>query len=149
MQGLPANITLANVSQLSFLRLLNLPQEARIALQYVNELTIRPPLLNRPVKYLSGGNQQKVCLARWLATKARILIVDEPTRGIDVGAKAEIFAILDNLAAEQNVGIVLISSEMTELLGMADRILVMRNGEFTAEYKRGEATQELLLKSAS
>ena len=149
MQGLPSNITLANVSQLAFLGPLNLPHEARVASRYVDELTIRPPLLKRPVKFLSGGNQQKVCLARWLATGARILIVDEPTRGIDVGAKAEIFAILDSLAAEQNVGIVLISSEMPELLAMADRILVMRNGEFTAEYTYGEATQEMLLKSAS
>lgn len=149
VQGLPSNITLANVSQLGFLGLLNLPQEARIASQYVDELTIRPPLLTRPVQYLSGGNQQKVCLARWLATGARLLIVDEPTRGIDVGAKAEIFAILDRLASEQGVGIVLISSEMPELLAMADRILVMCNGTFAAEYAYGEATQELLLKSAS
>lgn len=149
VQGLPPNITLANVSQLPFLGPLNLPQEARIASQYVDELTIRPPLLTRPVQYLSGGNQQKVCLARWLATGARLLIVDEPTRGIDVGAKAEIFAILDRLASEQDVGIVLISSEMPELLAMADRVLVIRNGTFTAEYAYGEATQELLLKSAS
>lgn len=149
VQGLPANITLANVSQVAFLGPLNLAQEAQIASRYVDELTIRPPLLNRPVKLLSGGNQQKVCLARWLASQAQILIVDEPTRGIDVGAKAEIFAILNDLAAEQDVGIILISSEMPELLAMADRILVMRNGEFTAEYQHGEATQEMLLKSAS
>ncbi len=149
MLGLSPNITLANVSQLAFLGPLDLAQETRIASRYVDELTIRPPLLKRPVMFLSGGNQQKVCLARWLATGAKILIVDEPTRGIDVGAKAEIFAILDNLASEQNVGIVLISSEMPELLAMADRILVMRNGRFTAEYKYGEATQEMLLKSAS
>ena len=98
---------------------------------------------------MSGGNQQKVCLARWLATGARILIVDEPTRGIDVGAKAEVFGLLDRLSSTQNVGIVLISSEMPEILAMADRILVIREGRFTAEYAYGEATQEMLLKSAS
>ncbi len=149
MQALPANITLANVSQLPFMGPLNLRSEERIAARYVQELTIRPPILKRPVKFLSGGNQQKVCLARWLASGARVLIVDEPTRGMDGGAKAEVFALLDQLAARQGVGIIMISSEMPELLAMADRILVMRNGEFTAIYQRGEATQELLLKSAS
>jgi ribose transport system ATP-binding protein len=129
--------------------LLNLREEAQTASRYVEDLSIRPPQIKRPVKFLSGGNQQKVCLARWLATGARILIVDEPTRGIDVGAKAEVFALLDRLASTQRVGIILISSEMPELLAMADRILVMRNGRFTAEYQYGEATQEMLLKSAS
>jgi ribose transport system ATP-binding protein len=148
-QSLPPNITLANVSQLSFLSTLNLRKEEHIASTYVNELTIRPPLLSRPVKFLSGGNQQKVCLARWLASGARILIVDEPTRGVDVGAKAEVFAHLDRLASQQHVGIILISSEMPEILAMADRILVMRDGRFSAEYKRGEATQEMLLSNAS
>lgn len=149
MQGLPPNITLPKVSQLPFLGWLSLREEARTALQYVDDLGIRPPILKRPVKFLSGGNQQKVCLARWLATGARILIVDEPTRGIDVGAKAEVFGLLDRLASEEKVGIVLISSEMPEILAMADRILVMRNGRIAATYRRGEATQEMLLKSAS
>jgi ABC-type sugar transport system ATPase subunit len=148
-QGLPSNISLPNVSQVPFWGALNLREEERIASKYVDELTIRPPVLKRPVKFLSGGNQQKVCLARWLATGAKVLIVDEPTRGIDVGAKAEVFALLDHLASDQRVGIILISSEMPEILAMADRILVMRDGEFTAEFQRGEATQEMLLKSAS
>ena len=149
MQGLGPNITLPNVSQRPLMGLLNLREEAQTASRYVEDLSIRPPQIKRPVKFLSGGNQQKVCLARWLATGARILIVDEPTRGIDVGAKAEVFALLDRLASTQRVGIILISSEMPELLAMADRILVMRNGRFTAEYQYGEATQEMLLKSAS
>ena len=114
----------------------------------MRDLSIRPPLLNRPVMYLSGGNQQKVCLARWLFSQAKILIVDEPTRGIDVGAKAEVFALIDRLA-QRGVAMIMISSEMLELLAMADRTLVMRDGRFVAEYQRGEATQELLLKSAS
>ena len=129
--------------------LLNLRQEAQTASQYVEDLSIRPPQIRRPVRFLSGGNQQKVCLARWLATGARLLIVDEPARGIDVGAKAEVFGLLDRLASSQNVGIILISSEMPEILAMADRVLVMRQGQFTAEYAYGEATQEMLLHSAS
>jgi len=149
VQGLGPNITLPKVSQRALLGLLNLRSETQIASQYIADLSIRPPQVRRPVKFLSGGNQQKVCLARWLATGARILIVDEPTRGIDVGAKAEVFGLLDRLASSQNVGIILISSEMPEILAMADRILVMRQGRFTAEYAYGEATQELLLKSAS
>ena len=149
MQGLPQNITLANVSQRAPWAPLNLQGEARTAEQYARELQIRPAQLSRPVKFLSGGNQQKVCLARWLATGARILIVDEPTRGIDVGAKAEVFSLLDRLASEQQVAIILISSEMPEILAMADRILVMRKGQISAEYKYGEATQEMLLTAAS
>jgi len=149
MQGLPQNITLPNVSQRRPWGVLHLQDEARTAQKYVDELQIRPPELKRHVKFLSGGNQQKVCLARWLASGARILIVDEPTRGIDVGAKAEVFGLLDRLAVEQNAAIILISSEMPEILAMADRILVMRRGSFTAEYRFGEATQEMLLASAS
>lgn len=149
VQGLGPNITLPKVSQRALLGLLNLRNEMQTASKYVTDLSIRPPQVRRPVKFLSGGNQQKVCLARWLATGARILIVDEPARGIDVGAKAEVFGLLDRLASSQNVGIILISSEMPEILAMADRILVMRQGRFTAEYAYGEATQELLLKSAS
>jgi ribose transport system ATP-binding protein len=148
VQPIPPNITLADISQVAGWHPLNLRQEAGTAANYVRDLSIRPPILNRPVMYLSGGNQQKVCLARWLFSKARILIVDELTRGIDVGAKAEVFALINQLA-QRGVAIIMISSEMLELLAMADRTLVMRAGRFAAEYARGEATQELLLKSAS
>ena len=149
VQGLGPNITLPRVSQRALLGLLNLREESQTATRYVEDLSIRPAQIKRQVRFLSGGNQQKVCLARWLATGARILIVDEPTRGIDVGAKAEVFGLLDRLSSTQNVGIILISSEMPEILAMADRILVIREGRFTAEYSYGEATQEMLLKSAS
>ena len=87
-------------------------------------------------------------MARWLASNSTVLIFDEPTRGIDVGAKAEVFALMDQLT-QRGVAIIMISSEMPEILAMADRILVMRGGRFTAEYRRGEATQELLLRGAS
>jgi ribose transport system ATP-binding protein len=98
--------------------------------------------------FLSGGNQQKVVLGRWLCCKAGILIFDEPTRGIDVGAKAEVFALMSHLA-KNDAAIVMISSEMPEVLAMADRILVMRGGRFTGEFTASEATQEKLLRCAS
>ena len=147
-QPIPPNITLADISQVSPFRLLSLREEARTAGGFVRDLSIRPPILSRPVMYLSGGNQQKVCLARWLFSGAKILIVDEPTRGIDVGAKAEVFGLIDRLA-QCGVAIIMISSEMPEVLAVADRTLVMHGGRFTAEFQRGEATQELLLKHAS
>jgi len=148
MLSIPPNITLANVSQFPSLRLLNLRSETETAAQYRRDLRIQTPSLDRAVLYLSGGNQQKVVVARWLCSESKILIFDEPTRGIDVGAKAEVFALMNRLT-ERGVGIIMISSEMPEILAMADRILVMRGGQFTAEYQVGEATQEKLLINAS
>jgi ribose transport system ATP-binding protein len=148
VQPIPPNITLPKVSQVPLYRFLNLRGEVKTASDFVRELSIRPPIVSRPVMYLSGGNQQKVCLARWLFSGAKILIVDEPTRGIDVGAKAEVFQLMDQLA-KRGVAIIMISSEMLEILAMADRTLVMRAGRFAAEYGRGEASQELLLTSAN
>ncbi|MFQ5880310.1 MAG: sugar ABC transporter ATP-binding protein, partial [Dehalococcoidia bacterium] len=148
MLPLPPNVTLARVSQAPLLGLLRLNKEAEVTARYVRDLRIQTPSLDRLVVYLSGGNQQKVVLARWLASNSTVLIFDEPTRGIDVGAKAEVFALMDQLT-QGGVGIIMISSEMPEILAMADRILVMRGGRFTAEYRRGEATQELLLRGAS
>ncbi len=148
MLPIPPNITLANLGQFPIFRILNLQIETQIAVQYVTDLRIQPASLNRPVIFLSGGNQQKVVLGRWLCSEAKILIFDEPTRGIDVGAKAEVFALMDRLT-QRGVGIIMISSEMPEILAMADRILVMRTGRFVAEFGRGEASQETLLRSAS
>ncbi|MER8733623.1 ATP-binding cassette domain-containing protein [Mesorhizobium sp. M0018] len=102
----------------------------------------------QPVKELSGGNQQKVVLAKWLRTEPRVLILDEPTQGIDVGTKAEVHAMVADLAA-QGMAIILISSEMPELIGMCDRIIVLREGHRTAEFARGEATQEKVLEAAT
>jgi ABC-type sugar transport system ATPase subunit len=145
---IPPNVTLANTSQLGLHRTIGLRQENRMAAEYVRSLRIQPARLNRAVMFFSGGNQQKIVLARWLFSKARILIFDEPTRGIDVGSKAEVFALLNQLIRNK-VGIVMISSEMPEILAIADRILVMRGGRFTAELTAGEATQEKLLRFAS
>ena len=94
--------------------------------------------------HLSGGNQQKVVLAKWLALKPKLLILDEPTRGIDVAAKAEIHNLIAHLASE-GIGILLVSSELPEVLGMADRILVMREGEIVGEFSRAQATQEAIM----
>ncbi len=145
---IPPNVTLANVSTRGMHESLRLRSEMRTASEYVKSLRIQPPRLDRAVMFLSGGNQQKVVLARWLCCKAKILIFDEPTRGIDVGAKAEVFTLMNQLT-KSKVAIVMISSEMPEILAMADRILVMRGGHFTAEFKAGEATQEKLLRCAS
>jgi ribose transport system ATP-binding protein len=145
---IPPNVTLANVSQLGLIQRLRLRSEARMASEYVQSLRIHPPSLRRPVMFLSGGNQQKVVVARWLFSGARIVIFDEPTRGIDVGAKAEVFALMSQLIGKK-AAIVMISSEMPEILAMADRILVMRRGRFTAEFPAAEATQEKLLRAAS
>lgn len=148
VQPIPPNVTLANVGRVSPLKLLNLPEEKKLSSGYVDELQIRPAALNRNVMFLSGGNQQKVVLARWMCSEAELLIFDEPTRGIDVGAKAEVFALMNRLA-EHGAGIIMISSEIPEILAMADRILVMRGGRFTASFVHGEATQEDLLHHAS
>ena len=122
-------------------------QEAKV-LQKVQELDIRPPLLDRLARQLSGGNQQKLVLAKWLMTRARVLILDEPTRGVDVATKVEIYQIIGDLAAE-GMGILLISSELPEILGMSDRALVMRGGRLVGEFTRAQASEEKLLASAS
>jgi ribose transport system ATP-binding protein len=122
--------------------------EDRIAQEFKEKLDIKTPDLGRKVKNLSGGNQQKVVLSKWLATRCRVLLFDEPTRGIDVGAKQEIYELIKQLADEGH-GIVFISSELPELLGMCDRILVMRNGEISGSFMKGEATQDAILDLAS
>jgi ABC-type sugar transport system ATPase subunit len=119
-----------------------------VATSYRDRLSVRPPLLDVPVNRLSGGNQQKVALAKWLALRPRLLILDEPTRGIDVGAKAEVHALIDELAHE-GIGIILISSELPEVLNMSDRIIVVAEGEIVGELTRQEATQERCLELAS
>jgi ribose transport system ATP-binding protein len=148
MQPIPANVTLAAVGQRRLTGLLDSRVESRAAGEHVRALDIQPPYLDRPVLHLSGGNQQKVVLARWLHSQARILIFDEPTRGIDVGAKAEVFTLMADLV-RKGVAIIMVSSEMHELLDMADRILVMRGGRIVSELDSKGATQEELLRRAS
>ena len=122
-----ANITLASLDALSRPSGLDRGREREIAVDAVRRLGIKTPSTYAPVATLSGGNQQKVALSRWLATKPAVLVLDEPTQGVDVGAKAEIHRLMGDLAA-QGVAILMISSEMPEILGMSDRIAVMRGG---------------------
>ena len=138
------NITLANLVGVSRRGVLDKRREAQVAEEYRKALAIRTPNVQQKVVNLSGGNQQKVVLSKWLFTDPQVLILDEPTRGIDVGAKFEIYTIMKDLA-EQGRGIVMISSEMPELLGMCDRIYVMNEGRILGELARGEASQERIM----
>ena len=118
--------------------------EIRTAEDYIRDLQIKTPSAEQRARNLSGGNQQKVVLAKWLLTAPRVLILDEPTRGIDVGAKYEIYGIINDLAA-QGKAVIVISSELPELLGLADRIYAISEGRITGEVDRADATQERLM----
>jgi rhamnose transport system ATP-binding protein len=142
--AISANITLASLNQFSRAGALNFQREKEVAADYTRRLRIKTPTIFAPVTTLSGGNQQKVALSRWLLTKPSVLILDEPTQGIDVGAKSEVHALMTELAA-QGVAILLISSELPEVLGMSDRIAVMYDGTIAATLDRAEATQEKIL----
>ena len=148
MQNVSDNIVMASLDQLSKLGVLDLNKQHVCAKKYSDEVRVKAPSLEAQVKSLSGGNQQKVVLAKWLMTQPKILFLDEPTRGIDVGAKYEIYSIMMNLV-EAGYSIIMISSELPEILGMSDRILVMREGRINGELKREEATQELVMQYAT
>ena len=122
-------------------------KEKDLAEKYIDELNIRTPSQEQRVRNLSGGNQQKVVISKWMATKPKILILDEPTRGIDVGAKKEIHMLMSQLAKE-GVAVIMISSELPEILGMSDRIIVMHEGRIKGELMREEASQEAIMKLA-
>lgn len=139
-----ANITLASLGRLSRFGAMDFSREKAIAADYAARLRIKTPAIFSPVATLSGGNQQKVALSRWLMTSPAVLILDEPTQGVDVGAKAEIHALMTELAA-QGVAILMISSELPEILGMSDRIAVMRGGAIVGMLDRAEATQQKIL----
>ena len=142
------NLTLPIVSKFANLGWINKAQELRAAKDASQKLAVKMANLEQSAGELSGGNQQKVVLAKWLETQPRILILDEPTRGIDVGTKAAVHALMSNLAA-QGIAILMISSELPEILGMSDRILVMREGRLTGQFSRAEATQEKLMAAAT
>ncbi|HIP97703.1 MAG TPA: sugar ABC transporter ATP-binding protein [Anaerolineae bacterium] len=142
------NITIGVLDRMSILGFLRFRELDHLAERYVQQLDIRTPSLRQRVRNLSGGNQQKVVIARWLTLHPKILILDEPTRGIDVGAKAEIHALMNRLAGE-GVGIIMISSELPEILGISDRILVMRQGQIVGEFTRQEATQDAIMLCAA
>jgi rhamnose transport system ATP-binding protein len=139
-----ANMTLPSLDQLARFGALDFQREKQIAADYTRRLGIKTPAIFTPVATLSGGNQQKVALSRWLITKPSVLILDEPTQGIDVGAKSEIYALMTELAA-QGVAILMISSELSEILGMSDRVGVMRGGTIVGMLDRAEASQQEIL----
>jgi len=142
------NVSLASMEQVSRCGILNTRQrDARVRNQ-VKGLSIQPAQINRLVRQLSGGNQQKVILAKWLLSQARLLILDEPTRGVDIATKVEIYRIISDLA-ESGVGIILISSELPEILGLSDRALVMREGRLVGEFAKAGASEEALLSCAA
>jgi rhamnose transport system ATP-binding protein len=142
-----ANVTLASLRKLATWLSFDSARERQIATGYVKRFSIKTPSIFAPVTTLSGGNQQKVALSRWLEIKPSVLILDEPTQGIDVGAKAEIHSLMGELAA-QGTAILMISSELPEILGMSDRIVVMRQGGIAGILSRGEATQQNIMSLA-
>lgn len=142
------NVSLATMDQMSHWVFLDRRQQDAQVLSEVQRLGIRPPQIGRLVEQLSGGNQQKVALAKWLLSQARVLILDEPTRGVDVATKVELYHIIADLSAG-GVGVLLISSELPEILGMCDRTLVMREGHLVGEFTRAQASEESLLACAA
>ena len=140
------NTSLPTLEWLSRFKWIHRTRERALATDLFQRLRVRAPGLDSVVAGLSGGNQQKVVLAKWLAVKPSILILDEPTRGVDVGAKAEIHALIGELAAN-GTAVLVISSELPELLTLSDRLLVLREGRLVSEMTRAEATQESLLRA--
>jgi rhamnose transport system ATP-binding protein len=142
------NATLTRMGSLTRLGLIFGADEDRLALEWAARLQLKYHRLRDPVDVLSGGNQQKVVLAKWLATEPQVLIVDEPTRGIDVGTKSEVHRLLSELAG-RGVAVLMISSELPEVLGMADRVLVMHEGRLVSELSREEADEESVIRAAT
>jgi rhamnose transport system ATP-binding protein len=143
-----SNIVLPSLGSLSHRGFMRRSEERALASDYVTELQIKTSGVGQRLEELSGGNQQKVVIAKWLATHPRVLIMDEPTKGIDVGAKTAVYRLMGEMVA-QGLGIIMVSSELPEVMGMADRILVMRRGRLRANFSRAEATPESIVKAAT
>jgi putative multiple sugar transport system ATP-binding protein len=148
IQDVKQNLTLANLEEIANSGIVDNNAEVQVANEYKTSLNIRTPSIEQKVSNLSGGNQQKVCVGKWLFVKPDILILDEPTRGIDVGAKYEIYTIMSRLV-QQGMSILMISSELPEILGMSDRVYVVSFGRITGELPIAEATQEKIMKLAT
>jgi len=142
------NISLSNLEMFTRLGFIDLKYELKEALEISKKMRTKTPGLNVPANTLSGGNQQKVVLSKWLLRPMKVLILDEPTRGIDVGAKSEIHKLMGELA-DEGMAVIMISSELPEILGMSDRIIVMHEGKFKGELSRKEATQESIMTLAT
>jgi D-xylose transport system ATP-binding protein len=148
IQSILKNISLANLPQFSNWFRINDEAELNASMQYAKSLSIKAPNLQVAVSSLSGGNQQKVVISKWLMSQPKVLIMDDPTRGIDVGAKYEIYKLMNELA-EQGMAIIMISSELEEVLGMSDRVMVMHEGHSTTTLDITEATQEKIMALAT
>jgi putative multiple sugar transport system ATP-binding protein len=149
IQDVKSNITLANLRAISSeYGVIKETDEISVATEYRSSLNIKTPTIEQRVGNLSGGNQQKVCLGKWLFVKPDLLILDEPTRGIDVGAKYEIYTLMNQLV-EQGMSIMMISSELPEILGMSDRVYIVSGGRITGELAGAEATQENIMHLAT
>jgi ABC-type sugar transport system ATPase subunit len=142
------NVTIADLSAFTRLGVISRKQETSLVNNLVPRLRLKYHSIEQPISSLSGGNQQKVLLSRWLATRAKVLLLDEPTKGVDVGAKADIYTIIGDLAA-QGLGIVVVSSYLPELLGICDRVIVLHDFGVTGELPIEEATEEEVLRLAS
>lgn len=147
-EDIKRNISLASLLKIAKASIINDNEEIKYAEKYTSDLRIKTPSIEQKALNLSGGNQQKVVLGKWLMTMPKILILDEPTRGIDVGAKSEIYNIINDLVS-LGLGVVVISSELPEVIGISDRILVMQEGRFTGELMIEEATQEKIMRYAT
>jgi ABC-type sugar transport system ATPase subunit len=142
------NIGITHLEELSSCGFLKKKKFEDLVEFYIRELSIRTPFKEQVMSNLSGGNQQKTVLAKWLATNPQILILDEPTCGIDVGAKQEIYRLINTLA-DSGISIIVVSSEMPEVIGLCDRIIVMHEGRITGEFSRSEVSQERIMHAAS
>ncbi|HLR72567.1 MAG TPA: sugar ABC transporter ATP-binding protein, partial [Pseudogracilibacillus sp.] len=142
------NIALTNLDTISKSGIVSKTKERKLVDQLVERLHVRMAHRNQAVKSLSGGNQQKVVIAKWLGIEPQVLLLDEPTRGVDIGAKKEIYTIMNELS-ERGVAIIMISSELPEVLGISDRIMVVHEGEITRKLKREEADQEKIMMAAT
>lgn len=141
------NISLADIKNLSNWTIINKKKETNVVADLVKNLDLQPPYLDTEVRYLSGGNQQKVVIGKWLCRKSKLIIFDEPTKGVDVGAKAEIYKMMEQMAKE-GVGVIFISSEMPELIGICDRILIFNEGSISGSVNREDFTEEKILSLA-
>jgi ribose transport system ATP-binding protein len=142
------NFSLTHLKRYSPFQFLQRAKEEESCRQFVRTLGIKTPTIEQKVINLSGGNQQKIVIAKWVARNPKVLIVDEPTRGIDIGAKAEVHALLSRLAAE-GIGVIVISSDLLEVLAVSDRILIVREGRINGELTRAEASQERVMAAAT
>jgi ribose transport system ATP-binding protein len=142
------NFSLTHLEEYCRLEFVNQSREGERCREFVRSLAIKTHSIEQQVLNLSGGNQQKVVIAKWVARHLRVLIVDEPTRGIDVGAKAEVHALLARLA-EQGLGVIVVSSDLPEVLAISDRVLVIREGRIGGTLSRGEATRERVMHAAT